>query len=165
MATTLSVQIRNAELVRKGLENFSREIPRIGAQQIYDALLRAQKRLKEPGAKPTYPIHWDSEKQRRAFFATKGFGRGIPTKRTGKYVRSWHIRRNPRPARATEGYSLINDAGHARYVGGSAYAAGQSRIHAGRWVRVRDVLEQETRDLPKRIQEHIGMVARRERLH
>lgn len=28
-----------------------------------------------------YPIRWKSERQRRAFFATQGFGRGVPTKR------------------------------------------------------------------------------------
>lgn len=34
----------------------------------------------EPG-EPTYPLRWTSDKQRRAFFATNGFGRGIPAKR------------------------------------------------------------------------------------
>ncbi len=34
---------------------------------------------------------WTSEKQRRAFFATNGFGRGIPYKRTGKLNKSWEV--------------------------------------------------------------------------
>lgn len=42
----------------------------------------------EPG-KPTYPIQWTSEKQRRAFFATDGFGGGIPYRRTGKLAKAW----------------------------------------------------------------------------
>jgi hypothetical protein len=37
-----------------------------------------------------YPIRWTSERQRRAFFATNGFGRGIPTKRTGDVAR-WGV--------------------------------------------------------------------------
>jgi hypothetical protein len=37
-----------------------------------------------------YPIRWTSAKQRRAFFATDGFGRGIPTRRTGA-VAKWEI--------------------------------------------------------------------------
>lgn len=32
-----------------------------------------------------YPIEWTSEKQRRAFFATDGFGAGIPYKRSGTF--------------------------------------------------------------------------------
>lgn len=49
--------------------------------------------LKEPvtqaGSRPTLPIQWASEKQRRAFFATDGFGRGIPTQRTNGLIESW----------------------------------------------------------------------------
>lgn len=45
----------------------------------------------EPGA-PVYPIIWTSDKQRRAFFATNGFGRGIPTVRTHAIRDSWDAR-------------------------------------------------------------------------
>lgn len=38
-----------------------------------------------------YPIRWKSARQRRAFFATNGFGRGIPTRRSGKLGKSWKI--------------------------------------------------------------------------
>ncbi len=41
-----------------------------------------------PG-KPKRPIQWTSEKQRKAFFATNGFGRGIPTRRTGGSTKAW----------------------------------------------------------------------------
>lgn len=33
---------------------------------------------------------WTTEKQKRAFFATGGFGGGIPGSRTGDLSRSWH---------------------------------------------------------------------------
>lgn len=38
-----------------------------------------------------YPIQWKSEKQRRAFFATKGFGKGIPYHRTYGWAKTWHV--------------------------------------------------------------------------
>ena len=38
------------------------------------------------------PFTWSSEKQRRAFFATDGFGRGIPTKRTHELMLSGRFR-------------------------------------------------------------------------
>jgi len=43
-----------------------------------------------------YPIEWTSEKQRRAYFATNGFGKGIPYKRkTGKrsLMGGWKVRK------------------------------------------------------------------------
>jgi len=43
-----------------------------------------------PG-KVKYPIQWTTEKQRRAFFATDGFGGGIPTMRTGALADAWEM--------------------------------------------------------------------------
>lgn len=38
-----------------------------------------------------YPIEWVSEKQRRAFFATDGFGGGIPSRRTNTMVNAFMV--------------------------------------------------------------------------
>ena len=35
------------------------------------------------------PIQWTSERQRRAYFATNGFGAGIPYRRKGKLAAAW----------------------------------------------------------------------------
>lgn len=43
-----------------------------------------------PGA-PKYPIRWKSDRQRRAFFASNGFGKGIPSQRTGTLLKNWKI--------------------------------------------------------------------------
>lgn len=48
-------------------------------------------RLKVNPGKPHYPIRWKSEKQRRAFFASDGFGGGIPSTRTGKLLASYDV--------------------------------------------------------------------------
>lgn len=45
--------------------------------------------LAQPAPPVRYPIQWKTERQRRAFFATNGFGRGIPTQRTGALGRGW----------------------------------------------------------------------------
>lgn len=52
---------------------------------------RILQRLKIEPNKPTYPLRWKSEKQRRAFFATNGFGNGIPYQRTGKLLASYDV--------------------------------------------------------------------------
>lgn len=38
-----------------------------------------------------YPLEWTSERQRRAYFATDGFGAGIPYRRTGRMANSWRL--------------------------------------------------------------------------
>lgn len=159
--TTLSIQVKGAVIVRQGLQNLKADIPKVGAERIYLRLQRAQAKLKTPGKRIRYPVNWDSERQRRAFFATDGFGRGIPTRRTDTYVKGWHIRRNPRAARALPGWSLINETNYARYVGGSAYGDGQSSIHRGRWILARDVMDNAVNGLPNEIEQYITQVARK----
>ena len=74
--------------------------------------------LKQEPGPPHYPIRWKSERQRRAFFATEGFGRGIPASRS-------------QPPTVLEGWELVlsgtgfdmqaslgNDVPWARYVQG-----------------------------------------------
>jgi hypothetical protein len=163
--TTLSIQIKGANLVRQGLQNLQREIPNIGADQIYKALQRARARVVRYPPPPRR-VRWDSERQKRAYFATDGFGGGIPYRRTGTYGRSWIIRRNPRSARVMAGYSLIGNAvqrgrHYSKYVGGDAGGESQSRIHQNRWAKVRTSVEKETRSLPADIRVHIMMLARR----
>lgn len=61
-----------------------------------------------------YPIAWKSERQRRAFFATNGFGGGIPYRRTGALGRGWEwtLVREP------DGFliTIANRAPAARFV-------------------------------------------------
>ena len=69
--------------------------------------------LKKPVGAVKYPIEWTSEKQRRAFFATDGFGKGIPYRRTGKLQDAWVIE--------VRGNAIVieNKSAIAKYVIGS----------------------------------------------
>jgi hypothetical protein len=64
-----------------------------------------------------YPIEWTSEKQRRAYFATDGFGAGIPYQRTGKLAAAWRVITE----RTANGFRLLieNPLDAARFVYGS----------------------------------------------
>lgn len=77
---------------------------------------RARRFLRFTPRTPKYPIQWQSERQRKAFFASKGFGRGIPTKRTGKLAEGWSIRQQ----KTANGANIIfdNDTKYAVYVQG-----------------------------------------------
>lgn len=67
-------------------------------------------------AKPHYPIVWQTERQRRAFFATNGFGRGIPTQRSGKLAQSWSVQQTNTNSGGS--VSFDNGAKYATYVQG-----------------------------------------------
>ena len=47
--------------------------------------------VEPPPAKLFYPIQWKTPKQRAAFFATNGFGAGIPTQRSHGLIRAWRV--------------------------------------------------------------------------
>lgn len=71
---------------------------------------------KEPG-EVKYPIEWASDKQRKAYFATDGFGAGIPYQRTGGLANSWTLQFENTPNGGT--YIFNNPSRAARFVGGS----------------------------------------------
>lgn len=54
------------------------------------------------------PIRWTSKKQRRAYFATKGFGKGIPYRRTGGLANDWRVVRTGNQYESTLTFSNAN---------------------------------------------------------
>lgn len=71
---------------------------------------------REPGP-VRRPIQWASERQRRAFFASNGFGRGIPTRRTQRLVNAWRLVVIYTPDQLTE-VGFENDTPYRPYVTG-----------------------------------------------
>ena len=122
-------------------------------QKLNNAILGQKGRLanralskltREPGP-PIYPLRWASEKQRRAFFASKGFGRGIPAKRTGTLLDNWDVLYTW----SSEGgvISLSNPVDYMRYVQGGQ--AQPFHLDTG-YVQVADVVDDfyaETEDI------------------
>lgn len=122
-----TVSLRGGELLQR-LERLQAQAPRLveeavefGARIVRLDLLNFLEQ--EPGP-PQYPLRWASEKQRRAFFATNGFGKGIPYRRTGQLAQGWTV--TVEQARARTTLTLANPAGAARYV----YGPQQQPFHA-----------------------------------
>jgi hypothetical protein len=105
--------------------------------------------MRVKGKKPTYPIQWDSKKQKRAFFATKGFGGGIPHKRRGAYIAAWKSKA------IRGGYSAFNNKKYAGFIAGDFKKKGQSRIHKGRWPLIGKVVESILKVLPRQTQKEV----------
>ena len=136
MQLTINV---NGELVRKGLQDLSAEVPKIGRQQIRTVLNRVVRRQQ------AYP----SERTGQTYH------------RTGNLFSHWRIEE------VANGYQIGNTAqrkgrAYGKFVQGDAYGTGQAWMHKGRWQLFRDVTEEELLKLPDEILKEIMMVARRE---
>jgi hypothetical protein len=84
------------------------------------------------------PYKWQSEKQRRAFFATDGFGQGIPTKRTGETTSAWTM--TVKDSNWTS-VKVENDSNGAFFVQGDAQQRGHK---ADGWRKVADIVKTNT---------------------
>lgn len=146
-----------ASIVAKRFERLRKKIPLVSRQRLYDAAVEIRKTMKMPGSKPIYPIQWDTPRQRRAFFATDGFGRGIPTKRSKEYIRGWQV------IKREDGYDVGNPLAHAKYIGGTARSTSrQSKIHRGRWNLFKVVKDKVLKGLPKTVKRVLKEIARQE---
>lgn len=98
----------------------------VGLKELQDKLTKLTPRMIDAGveganvkiveALKIYPpksnakFHWSSEKQRRAFFATKGFGRGIPYQRTQELRNGWQT------IGGGKNQIVVNEVGYAKWV-------------------------------------------------
>lgn len=136
--------VSNLRMAVRKVNYFVTKSPTAAHSVLEAAAERIRDRMNE--RKPvSYPIKWDSEKQRRAFFATNGFGKGIPYKRTGQTV--W-----------TVNSSFTNEVDlFAPHPAGPVFglmpngAWWQSNIHRGTWPVLRKVLYEEIAKLPAEI--------------
>ena len=110
---------------------------------LFETATNVKVRMAESGQPVTYPIQWDSERQRRAYFATNGFGGGIPYRRTGAYERSWVAQRQP--------FGASLHAPHPAGAIGGTPQGWQSKIHRNRWNYLLKVLFEELAKIPQAI--------------
>lgn len=155
---TLKLDIKNAI---KDIADFITGAEKTAKETFGETAGQITEDMREPGKPITYPVQWDSEKQRRAFFATNGFGAGIPYKRTGAYVAGWTKTElpngwqvsNQHPAGAIGG--TLQGKPSLLAQGGSALSTWQSRIHRGRWKSFLVVATQRVSEMPKRFIERL----------
>ena len=78
--------------VERNLANLASAFKRAMQGRRGNALAQtALAKLRQEPPAPNYPIRWKTERQRRAFFASDGFGRGIPASRSrpSKVAQGW----------------------------------------------------------------------------
>jgi hypothetical protein len=120
-------------------------------KDVSDTIVRLMKRA---GLPVRYPIHWDSPKQQRKYFATQGFGKGIPYHRTDGYINAWQSKAIPGGGQAENiGHKALMLAGSpsGNIIGSKVTASGQSHIQAGRWQLIKPVIEYVVSKLPEKL--------------
>lgn len=164
----VSIQV-TSKIVRKGLENLRKKIPLISRARLKETADAIKREMRAEYEKPTYPIKWDSKKQRIAYFATDAFtysrenpkpkgqkNTHIPYKRTHKARKAWKV------IKTETGYDVFNPLSHTQYLYGRSSGAGQSKIHKGRAPLFKTVYEKYIAKLPKTVVAHLKTIARRE---
>lgn len=103
------------------LEVFIDSMAKIVAELAEDSVQKyadsARRELSDYPPAAKHPIQWTSVKQRKAYFATDGFGAGIPYKRTNGLANAWVIE-----SRTKDRTSIIvieNTAPQAKFVIGT----------------------------------------------
>lgn len=81
------------------------------------------------------PYQWTSERQRRAYFATDGFGGGIPYQRTGELAEAWTMEEANSDWNTVK---LTNESEYGQYVQGDEIQRGHK---ADGWRIVADVIK------------------------
>lgn len=159
MPVELTVEIRNAKLVRKGLQDLGQEIPKVGRQDVYDVLMNIRRKMAaEPGVFRG-EFEWPEENKRavaaRVILDLFSGKIQIPYRRTHRYKRSWRVRRH-----GTEGWRLFSVSPYAQFVAGGPMGEPQASVHRDRWAHFRSVIEEDLQALPENMRRHFAKVAR-----
>jgi hypothetical protein len=136
--TKLTLKLEGAEIVRKGLENLSAEVPKVSRRRIYNTMLKIRTRMKK------YP----------------------PPRRGQRYIRTFRLQRGWNIKQANNGYSINNATAYTKFVVGDAFGTSQAWMHIStdqgpRWPLMRNVFDEEIKKLPAEIEDDIKVVSRR----
>lgn len=112
---------------------------------------RVRSRMAETGKPVTYPIDWDSPKQRRFVMAKLRRENNLPYRRTGRYEASWKVKHKP--------FGATVFAPHPAGAIGGLPGGWQSRIHRNRWNYLTRVLFEELAKLPDEISNQVRVLS------
>jgi hypothetical protein len=134
--------IDNATPQLQRVQKFAREYPFLAVDSVLDNIVPQVERLVDQNLRRVVPgpakkpIQWTSEKQRRAFFATDGFGHGIPYKRTGRLPLAWGVSTRSDASGIT--VSVVNNSPAAPFV----YGRWKQQFHTNTgWPDARPIID------------------------
>lgn len=148
-----------ADKAHRFLENLISRFQKSAEKASEETLTEIKRQMSAPGKPITYPVQWDSEKQRRYVIAKLREEGNLPYTRTDAYRNGWKLAKTP------DGFSLSN-AHPAGAIGGTlkgdslaSLTSWQSKIHRGRWPNILAVAREQIGKLPKRIMDKLTISA------
>ncbi len=148
----------NTQEVAQMLKQFGGDVMPAGQASMFETARRIADRMSKPGSPIFYPVRWDSAKQMRAFFATNGFGGGIPTVRTDSIPTGWKVNTT------SNGCDVVNNQPGSLFVYGDALGKSQSLIHQNRWQKFQEVADDEIDKMNARAERALMDVAAKDGL-
>lgn len=130
------------------LPTFMAALMAAGTDALVQLATNVKERMSEEGKPVTYPINWDSVKQRR--FVMWKLRNRLPYHRSDRYRYGWDLERG------RFGASLHNES-PAGAIGGTT-SGWQSKIHRGRWPHLLTVLFDELRNFPADLSNRLRVV-------
>lgn len=147
MPNLIKIRVKsNKQIVKKSQENLRLNSPKIAKSRFQAAARDLKKRMSVDGKPVKYPINWDNEKQRLKVIIKLRKAKNIPYKRRKAMQKGWKV------VAMETGYSVENRVRGNIYVYGDKDGAGQSRIHAGRWPKLRRQADIVIKALPASVQ-------------
>lgn len=141
----LQVRLRGRKLTQAAIKKFGDEAPKVLRATFKQASQNIAATMQEPGLPITYPVKWDSEKQRRYVMWLLRSTNNLPYQRTNYFVTQW------KQVTIRGGYRVVNMWRKAHYIVGDIHGEGQSRIHRGRWPKFRRVVDKALKGIAKKL--------------
>lgn len=141
----MQVRVGNKVLVAKALSMIGLDAEKTVRKAFRTSAKTITDKMSVPGKPVTYPIKWDSEKQRRYVMAMLREQNDLPYTRKGGYVASWKM------STIRGGYQVANKWNKAGFIAGDIHGKRQSRIVKGRWPVFRKVIDAALRLVPRQI--------------
>lgn len=135
MADLVDIQVTGIEEIQEKLSQLPDAAADAGVEAANEYIIDVMRLYPPRVNHKTKRYIWNSEKQRRAFFATNGFGRGIPTRRTQQLASSWET-----VGKGKE-QAILSTAEYADYVVGNKMQHGHV---ADGWSSVKMTIRERT---------------------
>lgn len=89
--TTANFSTSPLDAFTDALDDFNTIVEQTAQETVNAYREPIKQRLGEIPGPVKLPVEWTSERQRRAYFATDGFGNGIPYRRTNDLPQGWEV--------------------------------------------------------------------------
>lgn len=138
----------------RSIDKLPEDFTEAGLKAIRSLVGRVRARMSVEGRPVTYPIDWDSPRQKRFVFWKLSKEGKLPYRRTNRYRLGWHSVSIPL------GSSLVN-AHPAGAIGGTPFGW-QSKVTRNRWPFLLKVLFEELEKFPADFSNELRVVGKSE---